>query len=743
MLNAKTKRSKLVEIALRRRGAIYVDNNKNESPLSTEDLGKFTGSLCDLGYYVDVLDKNITEQLRNMSKEDVEYFLEVAKLQNNFNTKTMPLYKNFPTGVENTPEVCLFIDAVYYALTGFKKTFFEEDPKYQRTMEEYESNKKLRKLTFANKDIFKEIFFNLIGRKTAPSETDRSDIVFLLNYLVETGEVNNINLNEVPFREIKIILLNEFYKMGVLLNVERGTKTSLTTTDILRLLQYFEENKCDLHPRFLLPSKSKLFSLSDTIEHLLTLTNAMDGHYEDMKRYKEEWKHIFRNMDKEYKTRLIVDIEDHLYGNYGKKISTWGGKEEELYLKLKSMADKDKAVDKGLMEEYLGLFESRPSELLRRVDKLLMLEGVDEEQMINAVYKAVVNGELRVAIQLYNYLNRRNDARVSNFGTQSRMLELKGEYPNIDIEDIKLAIRFGIKVNLVNKLNEKDEKLKILYNPDVLKNVAVSTSDRNNGKNFLGLTTGSKIELGNHRYLRLFTKWEGENKYTDIDLAAIAVSGMHYSAGELLEKPDLINNRTCAYYDLKPKYMTHSGDVRTDNGEEYIDVDIDGLVADGYEGIIVRNTNYTGSTMPTIKTGVMVLEKENRDKGSVFKDKDVLFSSECEGDVSASIAFYLDLKTMTVHWIDRPLSEGMMSAYDRNNMTKVKNNATVKQEIGERLMVLNLLDAIEGSKNVELVTPEEYSEMSDEEKEEVVVLAERRGDDYIAYTDRITKLFLS
>lgn len=750
-LNLET-RKKLSELALRRRGAIYVSNDKNDKKLSVEDLAKFLGHLTDLGYYADVLNDNIKKELQSMSMEDINAFLYAAKQQNNFTAETSPLYKNFPEGVENTPYVNLILDAIYYAISGFEDVLFEEDEQYKRTMEEYESSKSLRKLSLTDSYVFSIILNNLLAMTTAPSRTDKEDILFLINYLSDQNKLQSINLADIPFKEIKVMVLAELSKNDVLLQHLNNSNKKLTTTDVLRFLEYLTNGECDLLGKFPLPNKDKLKEMTHLIIGLLECSNASDGHYDDIKRYKEEWKYILRNIEKDKKTNLVIDIEDHLYKNKGKKIETWAGKEEKMYLEIKEFSDKGLPIPNRLFYRYLGLFKDRPGEFVRRADKLLMLNGLGEysQEFISFLYECIVKGETRIGIQFYNYLLRRDEVRLVHFGTSSKLLELKDDYKETSLESVITLVKQAVLDNIKNKVAEKNKSnsstLRILYNEELFSNVAISTSNRNAGKNFLGMTTGSRIDLSGHDYLRVFTKWEGHKGYdTDIDLAVVAISGINkdmQSVKEDLENDsNAIKTLTCAYYELRNEFMTHSGDVRRNNGEEYIDIDVAAL-RKSYDGILVRNTNYNGSDMPTIKTGVMSVKKENAQKGNIFKENEVLFSSECQGNYSSSLAFYLDLKNMVLYWIDTPCQEGMFSSFDSSVYNKLKNLAVVKQSTADRLMLNDVI--VELSKNdiVYLINEETYCTLSETEGENVVVLVDKRGEDYIVYSDILSNLII-
>lgn len=733
MSNAKNTRESIAEILLRRRSAITSSVGEEKIVLSPENLAKFVANLADLGYYVNVLNRDNKDDLLTLSLEDIKVFLDVAKRVNSYTTKTMPLYKNFPAGVENTPEVALYLDAICYALSGFKETLFEEDKEYQRKMEEYESNNSLKELVVlsSTNDILEEILTNLLGSSAAPSYTDKGDIEFLVNYLADNNALTYLNIANIAFRETRAMIMDIASTNSNVLKVLKSDGSPCTTTDILRFLEYITVRRCDLEKRFQLPSRKDLRRLSSFIADMLEMSNAKKGHYDDIKRYKEEWKYILRNVDK---TPLIKDIEDHLYGNNGKKIVTWLGKEQEMWLKVKD-ADADGHVPESLFNSYVEILKERKGELVRRADRILMLKNCVLTNFVKELANAIIEGDIKIGVQFYNYLLRRDKVRLCSFGVDSRILDLKENYPNANIEDVIELVRLALAKNLENKLTaESDEPINILYDEEAFKSVPVPTSNRNTNKNYQGLTPGSKIKIEGKDYLRLFTKWEGES-FTDIDLGAIAVKGIDHTVDEIVENKSLIGNETCAYYNLKALGMVHSGDVRDKNGEEYVDIDVNKLKDAGYKGILARNTHFTGSYMPEIITGLMTLEKENAQKGEIFKNKDVLFSSHCQSDASTVLAFFLDLDTMEITWMDRPSNEGVFSYYDSNLENKIKNIAMIQQEIADKLTLDDIVAPLIEHNKINAISIEDYNEMSDEEKEDVLVITQKHGDLYFTKQD--------
>lgn len=738
---------KISEIIFRRKKEIFInDDYSSEEKANKEEIAEFLSLLSEAGYFVDILDKKNINNMKKLRRKDMQTCLKnILETSSFINIKTKPLYENFPSGVENTSEAKLYIDAVAYALSGFDKEIIEENNEYKRNTEKYKSDRSKIELTLSSGDnVIIDLFNNILSSPLAPSKTDVKDISQLTYWSLEKKffYFNNINLKDITVREkIAVVLATLSSVASINESFIRRNFYYLTTTDILRILSYFESKNPSLPKRFALPKPKKLKENTMFIVNILELSNAKEGHYEDIKKYKEEWKYILRSIDKNKKTPLIKEIEDRLYKNNGKKIETWLGKEESLYLSLKDKSDKDKLVIcDEIFKKYVYHLYERPGEFLRRSDKIFMLNLNDEaiRYFMGYLYSAVLNVDAKLSINYYNFLQRRKLERIAFFKDNSKLLNIKEAYPTVKIEEIINTISLALEDKILRNLDEKEEKIKLYYDKNLFKNIAIPTSNRFNDKNYSGLTSGSQIDIKGHDYIRIFTKWKGFNNFsTDIDLASIAFKA--------IEKDDLsktVMTQTCAYYNLKTLSMIHSGDVRDNNGEEYIDIDLGYMRLAGFDGILVRNTHFSGTTMPEIKTGACVLKKENKEDGTIFKQDEVIFSSIINGDFSTHLSFYIDLKEEKIYWLGLPLKEGAKSSFDRDSFNKYKNFVAIQQTIAPKFTLEDFVNIAKKSKNVILYTKADLKKLNKAEKEDLIVMAKKNKDDFFIYYEEINKVLL-
>lgn len=642
-------------IALKRRGAIYIPENENKSANHPVSFAAFLKEINNYGFYIDIMDESVVNAFKN--KEITNLVLTSAlsaiKYAYDLNEGAKPLYPNFPKEVKHTSELKLFVDALIYAFSGFSEVP-EKNAEYDRLVESYTSKKNLKALTFIHDEDMKEIFWNIVSSKTALSESDKEDLDTLLEAYSKDITDTSVEF-EVPFKETMAQLVCKFEELGI-----KPYALIKTPTDLLRVLQYKAEESTNLKGKFKLPV------FTDDVKKLIIDTlNNIRFNPEDIMRYKEEWKHIFRFAKH---TEIGNKYEEYLYRK--KKIQNFYSKEDELFKKLYRTSESfeyliiDGKVEKSELnlgdieglEEYLDCLFSRPSELLRRVDKVLRLglNKDDLEILCKYIKGACENAEPRVIYQLINHLTRRSDARGVFFSNAFHPLEDHKELDKYTMAVVKEAIFKGLETNY-----KKKAETIIIERNEHYKDIPVMTSNRFAGENFQGMTQGMKLKLGPEtNYIRLFTSW-GED-YEDIDLSAVAFD----------DKFNRVD--TCSYYHIKGAGMTHSGDVRKGPGLEFVDIDIEKLEKFGGRYIFIQNFNYAGTNMNGVKTGVMTLDKDNSEKGSIYKANEVLFSSYSSSMTPSVSSLVFDIKEREVLWLDSPVPGGLYSNFETSLETMLK-----------------------------------------------------------------------
>ena len=276
---------KIQVLSLRRRGAIYVPaviekNKENKKVL----FGAFLKILEQYGFYLDVNDNKVISAFREekITVDILTSVIEALKYAYSLHDDVEILYPDFPLRVENSTDLELFVDSIIYALTSFE-VLPQKKEEYSRITKNYISNKEYKSLTIIDDKDMVDIFWNLAESTIALSDTDKEDLLFLLNQYTNEIKLTSSEHN-ILFKETMAMLVVECNKLGI--EIPAFMKTP---TDLLRVLQYMEEEKTDLSKRFKIPKFSK--EIKDFIAKTI---DSLDYNVEDILRYSEEWKHIFR-----------------------------------------------------------------------------------------------------------------------------------------------------------------------------------------------------------------------------------------------------------------------------------------------------------------------------------------------------------------------------------------------------------------------------------------------------------------
>lgn len=687
-------------LALKRRTAIFIPENPLRESLKTTYIAKFLQALEERGFSLNLRGEKLIEAIREdrLTKSLMQdIILQIDEIYG-LDKESEEFYKNFPQETEEKSQLSLYLDSFIYAASGFELEPLAKEEVY-RTNETYLSKKELKSLSIISEEDISEIFENICLSTLALSETDYKDLRDIIQYKEIT---RNIDLKDlfarITFKEIQSFIIYEMYK-----DSQDIEGLFARPTDILRFLQYLREGRADLKGKF------KLADLKDIeIQELVSreLKNMAEN-IEDILRYKEEWKHIFRFMKHKYKNTRIKTYEAYLYKK--KRLESFASKEVGLYLKLLNKEDQGESAEirREKLRPYLSFLEKRPGELLRRIDKIarLALDHESRELLYEKLRQGVEKSEFRISYQLYNRLVRRNKLRGVNIQGVFTFIDEAKEYERVEIDRLKAEILRGLEEKYKDR-----EKVYVRYHP-MLKNLKVNTSNSASTENFQGLEKGDKIEIRDDiEYIRLFTQWSSQKDidYLDIDLSAIAIS----------DQDD--NRLVCDWDVLDTLGMVHSGDVRCNNGREYIDIDLKTLKYAGYTKVIAQNINFTGTSIEDIKTGLMVLDKENKQKGQIFKENEVLLVSKQKSKAANIISFYIDLEKNELVWIDT----GHARRIQENSRTMAKIEDLCEFFGADTMTLYEAFKIKEDAGSLEFVKEEDEPP----QKEEVLDLVTSNGD---------------
>lgn len=698
----------LQDISLRHRQSIAIIDTDN-SPVSSGALASFLKQLMTFGYGLDLTNTSVLTAIQkgHLSQAVIESVLSNLDAQTSLSGKVF--YPQFPLQTAHKDNLELTIDAIIYAITDFN-VLPENDTTLARQVEIYQSQKQLTLLSVVDPQDLKDLFWSLLTRKTAPSKTIKEDLAWLLHIFEETL-VQGIDLNaiNIPFKELMVWAVINFKHYNIDL-----VDLIKTPTDLLRICQYDAEGKCDLLGRFKLNRPNTAFKT-----FINTALMRLPFNPEDILRYKEEWKFLFRYMahwpcTKQYAPYLY---REKVYQNFY-------AKEDCLYQALVNdksgiLFNNQESVSDDLVN-YLTFMSNRPSELLRRVDKLVRLELNTKELSLlcETLTKTAAKSEPRVVYQLLAHLKRRSHERLVKVGHSVLFLEAHDPFSKRTAGSLEQALKQG----LIDYYKTRDNSSPVFIKKHpYYKHTMVSTSERQSNKSFNGLTVGSRLPF-DQDYIRLFTSWT--HKPYDIDLSA-----------SILDKDFNIKD-ICAFYSLNTENMIHSGDIRKGPGQEFIDINIQGAKKDGAAYIYVSLHNYTGTSFKGVKAGLQILEEGNRQKGSIYKPEEALISSELSAESSTVYAFVIDLLNNELVWIDAPSTKYLYTNYLND---KQSANRLLKFHLIPTISLKEALDLLEQAGQIQWL--EDDQELL--EDQEVLELTAQNSDGQILlYHDKINNLLM-
>ena len=484
-----------------------------------------------------------------------------------------------------------------------------------------------------------EVMNNLISSKTSLSETDKADMIWLIN----NRGIDHTKLPDViPFKEnvaviSKLILDNtsEVIWYNVL------HKYLKTATDILRFCVYLSDGDVSLST----PTKFRSFKRKerDLIIHLLN--GCGYSLEEDMKRNTLPWIRLGEKLhptENRYRKYLNSYVAFCKLRNNG-EIITFGGVVEELILDNKII----KAVEK---------LKTRPGELARRLDQLLR-KGYEME-ICNAFEEVADKISVPVLLQVrehFKYRCEKDDNRVFfPKGSLSKVYTVTNELEHISkVYCDKIVL---ICENAIIKQFEDKETLGKVYIDDSIKGYCIPQSQRSASSSLKNITRGSRFKIKDDaNFIRLGIHWmnevcNGYERRTDIDL----------SCNFLDENFGYVDHISWTH--LKNTYSTHSGDLTSaprgsGGAAEFIDIEIDNAINKGVKYAAIQIYGYTQTKFCDLDDMVFNWQEGvDANFGDIFEPSRVQQSINLGFDTACGIPVIFDLKNREVIWSDLGLT---------------------------------------------------------------------------------------
>lgn len=653
------------ELLLRRKAKIYVCDDKISYD-NQQLAAMLNKNIENLGY---VLSKELFDRLSQSSVDYITVFynqlIKYLKSYVGANVVYSPFYVNFPSEVECTTEVNLYINAlVHYYSGGVLYPNTEENIR-----PELEQFVKLKVLSRANDEELelKEIFVNLLNSKTSLSEQDKDDIKwFFIN-----RDISDMLPKAIPLKENCALVGALYIVYFPNCSYHDLLPYFKTATDVLRLAVALSEGDISLsvNTKFISFKTKHRKILLELLEHCNNIQ-------EDMKRYKGMWLRLGERLHP-CKYKRFVKVNDAFDKLRNGKISTWKG---EVDIAFKNQ---DFAKATQLLSQRGGEFARTLDNLLRKTD--------DKTLVIDSFEKVVESISTPVLLQVKNHFQNRDRQRfIIKKGSTTILYKIDSAACTIAEDYCNLVVNIcdNALINNYKKLNPLGK----VYLSEEFKDYIVPFNQRAASKAMKTITMGSKVKIeDNANIVRLFIWWTNtkSRERVDVDLSAL-----------ILDENFNFHSQV-SYTNLTSLNMYHSGDIINGgdcDGEgvaEFIDVDINSMLENNGRYLVCSIFNYSNikySEMENIKFGWQYREKPN--SGEIFEPKTVEQRIDLCCDSTKSVPVVFDCKERKFIWLDLSLSVSNVNYGEPNN---IENNVKNIDDIIRLLLSLkkaNLYDLI-------------------------------------------------
>lgn len=636
------------EILLRRRNKVNVDITL---VTKNDNIGRvliMMKNIESLGY---TLSKDLIEVIRyfnekaqnNFYKELVACLKEYTGADKTWN----PMYEGFPKQVAEMDDWELFVNAIVHYISG--GTLY---PKYEKDerLPLFDSPD-LTVIDFGKDEDLVQVMNNLITSKTSLSETDKTDMIWLIQNI---GVIANELPEEIPFKEnvaviCKLIMDNtsevEWYNI-----LHKYLKTA---TDILRFVTYLSGGDVSL------TSDTKYKSLPRKQRRLiLKLLDNAGNIEEDMKRHEAKWIRLGEVLHAgEYKQFNNAYVAFDKLRNNG-KITTFNGRVNKI-------------LSENNIEYALAMLKNRPGELARRLDELLRYYPSAKTQIVEAFKEVAAGVSVPVLLQVrehFAWRHEKNDSRVFfPKGQLAKCYTIENELTSIDRDSCNRIME--VCVDAIIEQFKSKESLGKVYIDNSIKGYCVPQSQRSASKSLKTVTRGSRLPIGKDtKSCRGFIWWTNCDDYysyerVDIDLSA-AILDENFRYLSHVSYTYLRNEKFRGYHSGD---ITNGGPVDGEGVCEFIDVDIDSVVKNGGRYIIYQIYSYTGqkfSDMPHAMFGWM--EREDVNSGEVFEASTVEQRIDLTAETTVAIPVLFDCVTREYIWMDVAGNINGMNRYCAN-----------------------------------------------------------------------------
>lgn len=664
------------EILLRRRHKLALEKGSAQCP-SDQHIVMLMKNIESLGF---ILSKEVYEVLTTYTVEELTRFyselLPVLKKLVGADVEYRPMYVNFPESVMEECEIKLYLNAlIHYWSSG---TWKPEEEKVKRALFGEFTDK--TELTLAAENESAEIFRMLCESKTSISDTDKADLIWLLENVTELRFPD-----EIPLKENAALIGKLYLEHHPLAKAEEIQKYFKTATDVLRLITAMSDGDLSLAES----CRYRSFKRRER-KLLMELLMGCGALEEDMRRYRGQWVRVGER----------IHPSEYSREKYGKVLAAFDKiRSDETIPTFYTYVEK--ALEERNVKGALSLLEKRPGELARRLDYLFRISASRREdaEIIECWRKAAPQAASTVLLQVREHFHRRNENEqpIRVFfpkGKLAKAIFVPNELKNLE-QTVCDEVAAICEDALIQQFAEK-EPLGKVYLSEEFRQYLVPFSQRSASKAMRTIVRGSKLPIDEKsKVLRAFIWWtdmDYDDGRVDIDLTATVYDkNWNYKT-----HVSYMNLRSLEYR------MVHSGDIVSGGPAdgagvaEFLDVDIDSVVRNGGRYVVYQVYCYTWQTFAKIancRFGWM--ERQNVGSGEIFEPQSVKQRMDLTTENTVAIPAIFDCVTREVIWCDMIVPpERIRSDRGGNNVESNLNGVTLVCYAMTHLVKPNLYDLV-------------------------------------------------
>lgn len=638
------------EILLRRKNQIYIEEEVTFDPKMEQRNRVLTmmKNLEPLGY---VFSQELCNQLAGLEQDVLDTcYLEMAEILKRrvgADKVYKPMYPNFPEEVMEQQEAELYWNAIVH-YWSFGKLYPVTEKKERLPLFD---ETKVTVLTVGSREELLKIFENLAASNGSLSEQDLKDLSW---YFSNIPEVVNYLPNEIPYKENVAYIGKCYLRSAPLVDVSVLKTHIHTGTDVLRLAVALSEGDISLKKRVRFQS----FSRKER-RILMGLLSESSGLLEEMHKRPEVWKRLGERLHPgEFQAKAYARVRDAFAKiRAGAPIGHFAGKVESALLR------KDQS-------EALKILKERPGELARRLDVLLRMETLPEDpengwwdvrlrrmqlqkEILEVFKEAAEQVSTPVLLQVRTHFQYRNQQSFRYYYPKGKMAQARM------IENAKAQVEEDVCRQVVMicewALRQRFSRLESMgkvYLSERLQDYIAPFNQRAASKAAKTLVRGSRLPVeAKAKAMRGFVWWTNmENgQRVDLDLSAVVFD----EKWGYLDHISYTNLRSKAFQGCHSGDIVDGGPAAGDGVTEFLDMDLDSVVAYGGRYVVYQVYSYTEqlfSALPYVSFGYM--ERQEVGSGEIFEPKLVRQRIDLVSETIVSIPMILDCVERKMVWCD-------------------------------------------------------------------------------------------